>query len=167
VDCSAFFTRRPEVLRSAFSLIPEYLRTADDPRAVNLMDYGVPLGRRFRALKLWFVMRYYGREGLANVLRAHVALAQELAAQVDADPRFERTAPTPFSVVCFRYKGTDEQNKRIEERVNATGEVFISGTVLRGRYTLRIAIGNQATQRRHVQRAWELIREAAAPITAE
>jgi aromatic-L-amino-acid decarboxylase len=161
MDCSVFYTRRPEVLRSAFSLIPEYLRTADDPRAVNLMDYGVPLGRRFRALKLWFIMRYYGREGLANILRAHVALAQELAAQVDADPRFERTAPTPFSVVCFRYQGTDEQNKRIEEKVNATGEIFISGTVLRGRYTLRIAIGNGATERRHVQRAWELICEAA------
>jgi aromatic-L-amino-acid decarboxylase len=161
MDCSVFYTRRPEVLRSAFSLIPEYLRTADDPRAVNLMDYGVPLGRRFRALKLWFIMRYYGREGLANILRAHVALAQELAAQVDADPRFERTAPTPFSVVCFRYQGSDEQNKRIEESVNATGEVFISGTVLRGRYTLRIAIGNGATERRHVQRAWELICEAA------
>jgi aromatic-L-amino-acid decarboxylase len=161
MDCSVFYTRRPEVLRSAFSLIPEYLRTADDPRAVNLMDYGVPLGRRFRALKLWFIMRYYGREGLANILRAHVALAQELAAQVDADPRFERTAPTPFSVVCFRYQGSDEQNKRIEEKVNATGEIFISGTVLRGRYTLRIAIGNGATERRHVQRAWELICEAA------
>ena len=160
-DCSVFYTRRPDVLRAAFSLVPEYLRTADDPRAVNFMDYGVPLGRRFRALKLWFIMRYYGREGLANILRAHVALAQELAAQVDADPRFERTAPTPFSVVCFRLKGTDEQNKQIEERVNATGEIFISGTVLRGRYTLRIAIGNQATQRRHVQRAWELICEAA------
>jgi aromatic-L-amino-acid decarboxylase len=161
MDCSAFFTRRPEVLRSAFSLIPEYLRTAPDPRAVNLMDYGVPLGRRFRALKLWFVMRYYGREGLANLLRAHVALAQELAAQVDADSRFERTAPTPFSVVCFRYKGTDDQNKRIQERVNSTGEIFISGTVLNDRYTLRIAIGNQATLRSHVQRAWELIHEAA------
>jgi aromatic-L-amino-acid decarboxylase len=161
MDCSVFFTRRPEVLRNAFSLIPEYLRTAEEPRAVNLMDYGVPLGRRFRALKLWFVMRYYGREGLANALRAHVALAQELAAQVDADPRFERTAPTPFSVVCFRYKGTDEQNKRIQERVNATGEVFISGTFLNDRFTLRIAIGNQATERRHVQRAWELIRNAA------
>jgi aromatic-L-amino-acid decarboxylase len=161
MDCSAFFTRRPEVLRSAFSLIPEYLRTAFDPRAVNLMDYGVPLGRRFRALKLWFVMRYYGREGLANILRAHVALAQELAAQVDADSRFERTAPTPFSVVCFRYKGTDDENKQIQERVNSTGEIFISGTVLNDRYTLRIAIGNQATQRSHVQRAWELIHEAA------
>ncbi|MGD0498966.1 MAG: pyridoxal-dependent decarboxylase [Bryobacteraceae bacterium] len=157
VDCSVFYTRRPEVLRSAFSLIPEYLRTADAPRAVNLMDYGVPLGRRFRALKLWFVMRSFGREGLADILREHVRLAQELAREVDRDPRFERTAPAPFSVVCFRYKGTDDENRRIQERVNASGEIFISGTVLNGRFTLRLAIGNQATKREHVERAWQLI----------
>ena len=161
VDCSVFYTRRPEVLRSAFSLIPEYLRTADDPRAVNLMDYGVPLGRRFRALKLWFVMRYFGREGLANMLREHVRLAQDLAREIDADPRFERVAPTPFSVVCLRYKGTDDENRRIQEQVNASGEVFISGTVLNGRFTLRLAIGNRATKREHVERAWGLIREGA------
>jgi aromatic-L-amino-acid decarboxylase len=113
VDCSVFYTRRPDVLRRAFSLIPEYLRTEQDPRAVNLMDYGVQLGRRFRALKLWFVMRSFGREGLANIIREHVRLAQDLARVIDADPRFERTAPTPFSVVCFRYKGTDDENRRI------------------------------------------------------
>jgi aromatic-L-amino-acid decarboxylase len=162
VDCSVFYTRHPDVLRRAFSLVPEYLRTADDPRAVNLMDYGVPLGRRFRALKLWFIMRSFGREGLAEILREHVRLAQELAKQVDADPRFERTAPSPFSVVCFRYKGTDEENRQIQEKVNATGEIFISGTVLNDRFSLRIAIGNRATTREHVQRAWELIREAVA-----
>jgi aromatic-L-amino-acid decarboxylase len=161
VDCSVFYTRRPDVLRAAFSLIPEYLRTPDDPRAVNLMDYGVPLGRRFRALKLWFVMRYFGREGFANILREHVRLAQEMAREIDADPRFERTAPTPFSVVCFRYKGTDDENRRIQDRVNASGEIFMSGTVLNGRFTLRLAIGNQATKREHVERAWELVREAA------
>ena len=160
-DCSVFYTRRPEVLREAFSLIPEYLRTNDAPRAVNLMDYGVPLGRRFRALKLWFVMRYYGREGMANLLREHVRLAQDLAREVDADPRFERTAPTPFSVVCLRYKGTDDQNRRIQDYVNSTGEIFISGTVLNGRFTLRLAIGNRATRSEHVERAWTLIREGA------
>lgn len=160
VDCSVFYTRHPDVLRRAFSLVPDYLRTADDPRAVNLMDYGVPLGHRFRTLKLWFVMRSYGREGLAAILREHVKLAQELAAQVDADDRFERTAPTRFSVVCFRSKGSDEENRRIQEQVNATGEIFISGTVLNGRFSLRLAVGNQATRREHVQRAWELIRAA-------
>jgi aromatic-L-amino-acid decarboxylase len=161
VDCSVFYTRRPEVLRAAFSLIPEYLRTTDEPRAVNLMDYGVPLGRRFRALKLWFVMRYFGREGMASLLREYVRLAQDLAREVDADARFERVAPTPFSVVCLRYKGTDDQNRRIQEHVNSTGEIFISGTVLNGRFTLRLAIGNRATQREHVERAWALIREGA------
>jgi aromatic-L-amino-acid decarboxylase len=160
VDCSVFYTSHPDVLRRAFSLVPEYLRTADDPRAVNLMDYGVPLGRRFRALKLWFVMRSFGREGLAEAIRGHVCLAQELAAWVDADPRFERTAPNPFSVVCFRYKGSDEENRQIQEKVNATGEIFMSGTVLNGRFCLRLAIGNQATTRQHVQRAWELIQAA-------
>jgi aromatic-L-amino-acid/L-tryptophan decarboxylase len=162
MDCSIFYTRRPDILRRAFSLIPEYLETAQDPRAVNLMDYGVPLGRRFRALKLWFVLRSYGREGLARMIRGHVALAQELARQVDADPLFERTAPAPFSVVCFRYRGSDDQNRRILEEVNATGEVFLSGTVLRGRYTLHLAVGNQATTQAHVERAWTLVKQAAA-----
>ena len=160
VDCSVFYTRHPEVLRRAFSLVPEYLRTAEDPRAVNLMDYGVPLGHRFRALKLWFVMRAYGREGLAAILREHIQLAQELAAKVDSDSRFERTAPSPFSVVCFRYKGSDDENRQIQEKVNATGEIFMSGTVLNGRFSLRIAIGNQATKREHVERAWELVTQA-------
>ena len=165
IDCSVFYTSRPEVLRRAFSLVPEYLQTAENPRAINLMDYGVPLGRRFRALKLWFVMRSFGREGLADMIRGHVRLAQELAKQVDAEPHFERTAPTPFSVVCFRYKGTDEENRRIQEAVNATGEIFISGTVLNGRFTLRLAIGNQATTRQHVQRAWELVKQAVPAVT--
>jgi aromatic-L-amino-acid/L-tryptophan decarboxylase len=160
MDCSAFFTRHPAVLREAFSLIPDYLRTADDPCAVNLMDYGVPLGRRFRALKLWFVMRSFGREAIANFLRGHVQLAQDLAAKVAADPRFEFTAPHPFSVVCFRYNGTDDENKRIQEHVNASGDIFISGTVLNGKYTLRIAIGNASTTAAHVERVWGLIQEA-------
>jgi aromatic-L-amino-acid decarboxylase len=159
-DCSVFYTARPDVLRRAFSLVPAYLKTAEDPRAVNLMDYGVALGRRFRALKLWFVMRSFGREGIADIIREHVRLAQELAAWVDADDRFERTAPSPFSVVCFRYRGTDDENRQMQERVNSSGEVFISGTVLNGRFTLRVAIGNRATTVEHVRRAWELIRQA-------
>lgn len=158
VDLSILYTRRPDILRRAFSLVPEYLRTADDARAVNYMDYGVPLGRRFRALKLWFVLRYYGREGIAAIIRNHIGWAQELARQIDADERFERTAPTPFSTVCFRVKGGDERNQGLLERVNASGEVFLSHTVLNGRYCLRLAIGNMATSRDHVQRAWELIR---------
>jgi aromatic-L-amino-acid decarboxylase len=160
MDCSIFYTSRPEVLRRAFSLIPEYLQTAANPRAVNLMDYGVPLGRRFRALKLWFILRSFGREGLAAAIREHVRLAHQFACRVDADPRFERVAPVPFSVVCFRYKGTDDENRAILERVNATGEVFISGTVLNGRFALHLAVGNHATTEAHVERAWELIGQA-------
>jgi len=159
-DLSAFYTRRPDILRRAFSLVPEYLRTAEDGRAVNYMNYGVPLGRRFRALKLWFVMRYYGREKMADAIRAQIGWAQELAAAVDADPNFERTAPTPLSVVCFRYKGTDDENRRLLEAVNASGEFFLSHTVLRGKFTLHLAIGNMGTTREHVMGAWEMVRRS-------
>jgi aromatic-L-amino-acid/L-tryptophan decarboxylase len=161
IDCSVLYTRRPDVLRRAFSLVREYLQTGDDPRAVNLMDYGVPLGRRFRALKLWFVFRSFGREGLSRVLRRHIQMAQELASEIDADPRFERLAPARFSVVCFRWRGSDEENRRILDAVNASGEVFLSGTVLDGRFALRVAIGNIGTTRDHVMRVWQLIREQA------
>jgi aromatic-L-amino-acid decarboxylase len=157
VDVSALYTRRPEILRRAFSLVPEYLRTADHPRALNYMDYGVPLGRRFRALKLWFVLRYYGREGIAEIIRAHIGWAQELARQIDNDDRFERMAPTPFSTVCFRRKGSDEDNRALLDRVNASGEVYLSHTILHGKYCLRLAIGNMGTTREHVQRAWKLV----------
>ena len=158
VDLSVLYTRRPEILRRAFSLVPEYLRTAEDFHAVNYMDYGVPLGHRFRALKLWFILRYYGRKGIAQIIRNHIAWAQELAQQVDADRRFERTAPAPFSTVCFRLKRSDEENQALLDRVNATGEVFLSHTVLNGQYTLRLAVGNIGTTRAHVQRAWELVK---------
>ncbi|HYG97904.1 MAG TPA: pyridoxal-dependent decarboxylase [Terriglobales bacterium] len=164
VDLSAFYTRRPDILRRAFSLVPEYLRPAEDPKAINLMDYGVPLGRRFRSLKLWFVMRYFGREGIQHLLRNHIQWAQEFAMWIDADQRFERVAPAPFSVVCFRFKGSDEQNKALLERVNATGEVFLSHTALKGQYVLRIAIGNLGTTRDDVVRTWELLKESAAAL---
>ena len=161
VDLSVLYTRRPEILRRAFSLVPEYLRTAEDSHAVNYMDYGVPLGRRFRALKLWFVLRYYGRAGIAQMIRNHIAWAKELARQVDEDSRFERTAPAPFSTVCFRLRKSDEENQALLDRINATGEVFLSHTVLNSQYTLRLAIGNIGTTRAHVQRAWELVKANA------
>jgi aromatic-L-amino-acid/L-tryptophan decarboxylase len=164
VDLSALYTRRPEILRRAFSLVPEYLRTAEDARAVNYMDYGVPLGHRFRALKLWFVLRYYGREGIARIIRNQIGWAQELARQIDADPDFERMAPAPFSTVCFRRKGSDDESRAILERVNGSGEIFLSHTVLRGQYCLRLAIGNMGTTREHVQRAWELVKARAFDI---
>jgi len=160
IDLSAFYTRRPDILRRAFSLTPDYLKTQDDPRAHNLMDYGVPLGHRFRALKLWFVMRYFGRERVEAIVRSHIEWAQKFAALVDARPGFERVAPVPFSVVCFRFKGSDQQNQAIQEKVNQSGRVFISGTVLNGKFVLRLAIGNLATQWRDVEEAWELIVKA-------
>lgn len=161
MDCSIFYTRRPEILRCAFSLVPEYLQTAQDPRAVNLMDYGVPLGRRFRALKLWFILRGFGRQGLVGIIRSQVEMAQAFAREIDAHPSFERVAPAPFSVVNFRYKGSDEDNRRILEQVNAAGEVFLSSTVLRNRFTLHLAIGNYGTRPEHIARAWELLKAAA------
>ena len=145
------------MLRRTFSLIPEYLVSASDPRAVDLMDYGVPLGRRFRALKLWMVMRSYGHEGLAAAVREHVRMARWFAGQVQADARFEVVAPVHFSVVNFRYKGSDEENRRILECVNSGGEVFLSSTVLNGKFTLHLAVGNYQTSDRHVSKAWELV----------
>ncbi|HEV7553746.1 MAG TPA: pyridoxal-dependent decarboxylase [Candidatus Angelobacter sp.] len=162
IDLSAFYTRRPDILRRAFSLTPDYLKTQDDPRAHNLMDYGVPLGHRFRALKLWFVMRYFGRERVEAMLRSHIQWARDFAALVDAHPKFERVAPVPLSVVCFRYKGSDDENRGIMEHVNASGRVFIASTVLNGKLTLRLAIGNLETSWSDVQEAWELLRKAAA-----
>jgi len=161
LDLSAFYCRRPDVLRRTFSLTPEYLRTAEDPRAINLMDYGVPLGRRFRALKFWFVLRRLGRQGIIEALRAHIGWAGELAEWIDEDSRFERVAPVPFSVVCFRLRGGDEENRRLLERINRSGRFFLSHTELNGRYVLRIAIGNLGTTREDVRQAWELIQRTA------
>jgi aromatic-L-amino-acid decarboxylase len=160
VDCSCLFSRRPEVLRRAFSLVPEYLRSDED--ATNLMDYGPALGRRFRALKLWAVIRCYGRSGLQERIREHVRLAQLFASWVEAEPGWDVVAPVPFSAVCFRHEGSDEENRAIVERANATGEVFLSPTVLRDRTVLRLAIGNLRTTRADVERAWAVLRDAAA-----
>jgi aromatic-L-amino-acid decarboxylase len=160
VDLSAFYTRRPDILRRAFSLIPEYLRPSENPRAVNYMDYGVPLGRRFRALKLWMIMRYFGRQGIERLLRQHIQWAHEFAAIIDRDPRMERVAPAPFSVVCFRYKGSDEANRALLEAVNASGKTYLSHTTLNNQYVLRLAVGNLGTTREDVLLAWNLIQQA-------
>jgi aromatic-L-amino-acid decarboxylase len=164
IDLSAFYTRRPDILRRAFSLTPDYLKTQEDPRAMNLMDYGVPLGHRFRALKLWFVMRYFGRERIEAMLRSHIQWARDFAALVEAHPRFELAAPVPLSVVCFRYKGSDDENRAVMEKVNASGRVFTASTVLNGRLTLRLAIGNLETAWKDVREAWDLFQEAAKAI---
>jgi aromatic-L-amino-acid/L-tryptophan decarboxylase len=167
IDLSAFYTRKPEILKRAFSLVPEYLQPQDDPRAHNLMDYGVPLGHRFRALKLWFVLRYFGQERIQQMLRDHIQWAKQFAALIDGHDRFQRIAPVPFSVVCFRYKGSDEDNKKIIELVNASGRVFLSSTVLNGQVVIRMAIGNLATRWEDVEEAWTLIVGAASSLHSE
>ncbi len=166
IDLSAFFTRRPDILRRAFSLTPDYLKTQADPRAHNLMDYGVPLGHRFRALKLWFVLRYFGRDRIQAMLRQHIQWAHDFARLIETDPqrRFEVVAPVPFSVVCFRYRGSDDQNREIMDRVNESGRVFISGTVLNGQQVIRLAIGNLGTIWEDVEEAWELLKKAADAV---
>ncbi len=167
-DCSALYTRHPEVLRRAFSLVPAYLSAGGESDATNFMDYGTQLGRRFRALKLWMVIRAFGTNGLASRIRGHVELAQEFAAWVGAEPEWRVVAPHPLSVVCFRFEPAgaapeeaDSINARLMEIVNSSGEIFLSHTRLRGRYVLRIALGNLRTERRHVARAWELLRDGA------
>ena len=170
VDCSLLYTARPDDLRAAFSLVPAYLTTPEDGGVVNLMDYGLSLGRRFRALKLWMVIRAYGAEGLASLISGHIELARRLAAAIEAEPGWELLAPVPFSTVCFRRHpaGMDDEdelrrlNSAIIDHVNADGRAFISHTDLGGRYAVRVAIGNLATTAEHVDTAWALMREAAA-----
>lgn len=174
LDASLLLTRRMPVLRDAFSLVPEYLRTLD--RATPVRDYNEytpQLGRRFRALKLWIQLRWFGLDGLRRRIERHLDLAQTFARWVDDDPAWERLAPVPFSTICFRWVGVsdsvgrpadedlDIRNAAIMDAVNRTGEIFLSHTRLNGRFTIRIAIGNLRTEPRHVERAWELLREAA------
>jgi aromatic-L-amino-acid/L-tryptophan decarboxylase len=164
IDLSILFTSRRDILRRAFSLVPEYLRTPEDDRAVNLMDYGVPLGRRFRALKLWFVLRYFGRAGVTDLIRSHIAYAQDFAARITGDSRFELAAPVPLSLVCFRYKGSDEQNRVLLDRINASGVAFLSHTVLNGRFVLRLAYGNLRTTPEDVDAVWHVVQAEAAAL---
>ena len=186
VDISVLYCRKPEILKRAFSLVPEYLKTNQDNEVKNLMDYGVQLGRRFRALKLWMVMSYFGQEGLINRIREHIRLAKELKKWIDADKDFS-ALPVPFGTVCFRYFPDDlkeqtrkdkskeepvhhylnDLNDAIMNSVNATGKIFISHTKVQGRLNLRISIGNIRTQESHVKQAWELIREHAKKIDIE
>jgi len=174
IDCSVLYVRDPEQLRKAFSLTPEYLTTEEAGVTRNLMDFGVSLGRRFRSLKLWFVMRYFGAEGIRDRIRQHVEMAREVAAWVDADPVWERIAPVPFSTVVLRFapeghsgEDQDRLNRAIMDRVNESGEFFLSHTVLNGRVCLRIALGNLRTRWEHLERCWDLLREAARTATTD
>jgi aromatic-L-amino-acid decarboxylase len=159
MDCSLLWTSRPDEFRAAFSLIPEYLRTPDAEDALSLSEYGPALGRRFRSLKLWAILRCYGRSGLQARIREAIRLAALFEEWVRAEPGWEICAPRPFSVVCFRREGSDEANQDLLERVNASGEIFISHTVLNGRYVLRLAVGHESTTEDDVRRAWDALRE--------
>lgn len=173
IDCSVMLVREPEVLKRAFSVVPEYLRTSEE-NVTNLMDYGVQLGRRFRALKLWMVIRTFGVNGLRERIRYHCALAQRFADHIAADERFEIAAPHPFSVVCFRGRfpnlgddaARDQMNEKLLNLVNADGRFFLSHTKLSGRYTLRVAIGNLSTTADHLEQVWKLLCSAYAELSA-
>jgi aromatic-L-amino-acid/L-tryptophan decarboxylase len=171
MDASLLLSRRMEVIRAAFSLVPEYLRTLDRETPVHdYNEYTPQLGRRFRSLKLWMQIRWFGLEGLRRRIAQHLEFAQWFVDQVDADPDWERLAPVPFSTVCFRWRPTgwtgtdvalDDANAAIMDTVNRTGEVFLSHTRLDGRFTIRVAIGNLRTEHRHVERTWALLKAAA------
>ena len=168
VDCSVLYVKRPEVLKQAFALLPEYLITKQQDSVVNLMDYGIQLGRRFRSLKLWMVMRAFGSEGLAERIRHHCELAREFAGMVHYEGDWQLMAPVTLSLVCFRYAppGLSEDdiarvNAAIMERVNARGKAYLSHTKVDGRYMLRLAIGNIRTARAHITLVWQELRDAS------
>ncbi|HEX9901428.1 MAG TPA: pyridoxal-dependent decarboxylase [Acidobacteriota bacterium] len=170
-DCSAYFVRDPDLLKRTFEIRPEYLRTGQDALVKNYRDWGIPLGRRFRALKLWFVIRSYGVEGIQAMVREHLRLARLFESWVSAEPGFEILAPVNLSLVCFRWNDGRKSeaelaalNKDLMDRVNATGRVFLTHTILKDRFTLRLAIGQRTTQERHVRLAWDLLRSEAEKL---
>lgn len=173
IDLSAFYTKKPEILKRAFSLVAEYLKTNEDDEAENLMDYGIQLGRRFRSLKLWFVIRYFGVEGIINILREHLRLAKLFAEWIDAHPKFERMAEVNFGLVCFRFHppGTDDDiklhilNEQLLNAINDSGRLFISHTKVKGKYIIRLSISGLRTGEQNVKNAWVLIRKEAEKLS--
>ncbi len=171
-DCSAHFVRDPDALVRTLSILPEYLKSREHDQVIDYRDWGVPLGRRFRALKLWFVIRYYGVSGLRRRVANHIALARELAEQVKAAPDFELVTPPSLALFCFRYRppgvdgeaALDALNQRLLETLNDSGEVYLTQTLVGGRYAIRFVVGQTSTERRHVQAAWRKIRATAAEL---
>ena len=162
-DCSCFWVRDRKALIQSLSILPEYLRNqaTESGAVIDYRDWHIQLGRRFRSLKLWFVIRHYGVEGLEHNVREHVRLAQQFAECVGNDKRFELAAPVPLNLVCFRHKGGDAINQTIMDRVNRSGDLFLTHTKLSGKLTLRLSVGQMNTAARHVERAWQRIREQA------
>ncbi|PKL88083.1 MAG: amino acid decarboxylase [Ignavibacteriae bacterium HGW-Ignavibacteriae-2] len=164
IDISVFYTRKPEILKRAFSLVAEYLKTSEDSEVINYMDYGITLGRRFRSLKLWFVIRYFGVEGIIERLREHIRLGKLFEKLIDENPLFEKLAPVPLSTVCFRAipmgKNEDELNefnKSLMDTVNSTGRVFLSHTILKGKFTVRMVVSGIRTTESDVLEVWQLL----------
>jgi len=173
-DCSAWYVKDPAHLERTLAIDPTYLQTDQDPFVHNYRDWGIPLGRRFRALKLWFVLRSFGARRLREMVAAHIALAQEFAAWIDADAEWERLAPVPLNTVCFRLRpaGADPEtcnrlNTALRDRVNAEGTTYLTQTTLDGVATLRLAVGQTKTERRHVEEAWTILRREAAALLTE
>ena len=162
-DCSCLYVKSRNALIDTLSILPEYLRNqaTESGAVIDYRDWQIPLGRRFRALKLWFVIRHYGVEGLRHHIRRHIELAQHFATWVEADERFELVAPVPLNLVCFRHRGSDGVNELLMNQLNESGKIFLTHTKLDGRFVLRMAIGQTETEQEHVERAWDLIRELA------
>lgn len=165
-DCDCFWVADRAALVRSLSILPAYLRNraTESGAVIDYRDWHIQLGRRFRALKLWFVIRHYGVEGLQHHIREHVRLAQEFAGWVLADPDYELAAPVPLSLVCFRHRSGDEANRELLDKINASGKAYLTHTILDGRYTLRLAIGGTLTEERHVRRVWEMIRDTGQEL---
>ena len=167
-DCNCFYVADRKALIQTLSVLPEYLRNqaTESGAVIDYRDWQIPLGRRFRSLKLWFVIRHYGVEGLQHHVREHVRLAQQFADWVRTDERFELAAPAPLNLVCFRHKGGDAANQTIMDRLNRSGDLYLTHTKLNGKLTLRLCVGQTNTKARHVENAWKRIREEAEKIAA-
>jgi aromatic-L-amino-acid decarboxylase len=165
-DCDCFYVASRAALIQTLSILPEYLRNraTESGAVIDYRDWQIPLGRRFRALKLWFVIRHYGVEGLRYHVRRHVELAQAFARWVEADPRFELAVPPPLNLVCFRHVGGEEVNQQLLDHLNRSGDLYLTHTRLDGRLTLRLCVGQTNTQARHVEAAWQRIQEAAGSL---
>ena len=168
-DCDCFYVADRNALIQTLSILPEYLRNqaTESGAVIDYRDWHIPLGRRFRSLKLWFVIRHYGVEGLRHHIRRHVELAQLFAGWLKKDDRFELAMTPPLNLVCFRHRGGDEFNQKILERLNTSGALYLSHTKMNDRFTLRLCVGQTNTELRHVERAWQKIQEAAAELESD
>jgi aromatic-L-amino-acid decarboxylase len=173
IDISVLFTKHKGILKQAFSIIPDYLKTDEDDEVTNYMDYGIQLGRRFRSLKLWFVIRHYGTEGLIEIIREHLKLGQQFSKWINESSDFELLAPTPLSTICFRAipenikteKEVNEFNKNLMDAINNSGKAFLSHTVLNGKFTIRVVISGIRTEEKHVKEVYEVLIDEFKKLT--